>query len=130
MLGALMFLAACSSSGMTGPMYSWIKGKSFSVQAINSSGGSPNAVWTLNLRNETNQELPITPVKLTAWFRQGGQKEATLSRSNMSGTGNVRPHETVMLAPELFKFSVAQTDQLDKLRIVVGPDNDTFTISR
>src|SRR5215510_11062206 len=96
--GLLAFAVACSAGGVSGSMSTWVKGKSFSLQAIDSKGLSPGPMWTLTLRNDTEHELQVAPVKVTAWFKQAGQKEATVNPGQMSGTGLLKPRQEVMLA--------------------------------
>ncbi len=131
---SISLLAGCTaqSSGVSGSMNTWIKGKSLSVQAFYMNPGK-STMPTVSLRNDSDKAFSITPVTVTAWFKQAGEKQKTLNSGNMSGNGRISPQQEIMLTDELLKFDVAPSDQLDKLRLSVGEAGSTqeiFTINR
>jgi len=131
LLFSISLLAACGAgnTGVNGSMNTWIKGKGVSVQAFYMNPGK-STMPTVSLRNDGADSISIVPITVTAWFKQGGQKQKTLNAANMSGNGRISPHQEIMLADELLKFDVAPSDQLDKLRLLVGDNGqEIFTIS-
>lgn len=93
------------------------------------SGKASEPLPVVSLRNETDKEMNIMPLKMTVWLKQKGQQERTFKTGELS-VNKVQPHKEMMLPLDAFKFEIAPTDQVEKLRLSVGSDADTFTISR
>lgn len=133
LLFSISLLTACAGkSDASGRIGERIKGKNLSVQAFYMNPGkSPQEMPTINVRNDSDQNFVIMPLKLTAWFKQSGKKEKTLESGQLAGNGQISPHKEVMLA-DILKFDVAPTDQLDRLSLSLGPEGssqEVFTIN-
>lgn len=77
LIGLLLSLLACSEeSGATGAAGEWIKGKSLSVNV--GMIGSMERTPFVSLRNDSDREVSITPMKIVAWYSKAGKKEDTL----------------------------------------------------
>ena len=132
LLFSISLLAACAANqGVSGRVGDQIKGKNLTVQAFYMNPGkTPKEMPSVNVRNESDQNFAIMPVRITAWFKQAGKKEKTFNAGELAGSGQVAPHKEIMLPSEIFKFEVAASDQLDKLTLAFGPDGaEVFTIN-
>src|SRR3954469_9165156 len=123
LLFSISLLAACAANhGVSGRVGDQIKGKNLSVQAFYMDPGkTPREMPSVNVRNESDQNFALMPVKITAWFKQGGKKEKTFNAGQLAGNGQVAPHKEIMLPAEIFKFEVPASDQLDRLTLAFGP---------
>ncbi len=134
LLCSISLLASCAANnGVSGKVGDQIKGKKLSVQAFYMNPDkTPKEIPTINVRNETDQNFAIMPIKITAWFKAAGKKEKTLNAGTLAASGQIPPHKEIMLASEIFKFDVAASDQLNKLTLAFGPDGsgqEVFTIN-
>lgn len=134
LLFSISLLCACAEkSGVSGKIGDQIKGRNLSVQAFYMSPAkSPQEIPTVNVRNDSEQNFPIMPMKVTAWFKESGKTEKTVNSGELAGNGQISPHKEVMLPSDIFKFEVTSWDQLDRLRLSLGPDGssqEVFTIN-
>jgi hypothetical protein len=130
LLVSISLLAACSGGGASGLIGDRIKGKNLSVQAFYMDPGkSPKERPTVNVRNESDQNLTILPLTITAWFKQAGKKERTFKSGELAGNALISPQKEMMLPADLFNFDVAPSDQLDKLRLSMADGHEVFTIT-
>jgi hypothetical protein len=59
--------------GATGAAGQWIKGKALSVNV--GVVGSMQRTPFVTLRNDSDKEVYVTPIKVEAWYSQAGKKE-------------------------------------------------------
>lgn len=127
-----LFSACYEKSGITGRIGEHIKGKNLSVQAFYMNPGkSPKEMPTVNLRNDSDLSFTMTPMEISVWFRRAGRRDKNFKSGELAGNGQIAPHGDVVLPAELFKFEVAPTDQLDRVRLSIGggANLEVFTIT-
>lgn len=101
LIGLLFCLPACSEeSGATGAAGEWIKGKTLSVNV--GMVGSMERTPFMSLRNDSDREVSITPMRMVVWYRKAGKKEDPLTSSASGSPAKLGPYQEVKL-PSLFR---------------------------
>jgi hypothetical protein len=90
-------------------------------------GKSPKETPSINVRNDSDKEVVIMPMTVTAWFKQAGDKKRDFNLGGLAGNGRIAPQKKVMLPGDLFNFDVAPTDRLDKLVLSMANGQEVFT---
>ena len=125
---ATLQMAACrEESGATGAAGQWIKGKALSVNV--GVVGSMQRTPFVTLRNDSDKEVNVTPIKVVAWYSQAGQKEGSVTEGSGEKPPKLRPKEEVE-----FPFpGVGASEFPQKVRVYVGAeganDREVFTVN-
>jgi uncharacterized protein YcfL len=119
---ASFFIASCSSDpGITGRNGEWIKGKALSLKATFENVG---VSW--ELRNDSDKDIAIDPIKLVFWGKSKGKQEASFSAGVGGQSATLKPKESLSLPP------MGDTGDLDKVSIYLGrdgaPEREVFTV--
>ena len=130
LLFSISLLTACfDRNGDVGSIGDRIKGKNLSVQGFYlNPGKSPKERPSVNVRNDSDKNFMIMPLKVTAWFKQAGKKERTFQPGDLAGNDQISPQKEIMLPGDLFNFDVAPSDPLDKLTLSIAGGQEVFTI--
>lgn len=120
---ASLCLMSCSSNpGITGKTGQWIKGKAISLKATLTNIGV-----MCELRNDSDKEVSIDPIKLVFWSKSKGKQELSFSAADTGQGAKLQPRESFKLPP------LGDTHDSEKLSIYLGPDGspeqEVFTVT-
>jgi hypothetical protein len=81
----------------------------------------------VTLRNDSDKEVNVTPIKVEAWYSQAGKREAAVTAGSGQTPPTLKPKEEVE-----FPFPAAgATEFPQKIRVYVGaegaPEHEIFT---
>lgn len=124
---SLQMVACSEESGATGAAGEWIKGRALSVKV--GVVGSTQRTPYVTLRNDSDNEVSITPIKVVASYSQAGQKEGSVTEGSGGKPPKLTPKEEVE-----FPFPGAgATEFPQKILVYVGPegasDREVFTVN-
>ena len=127
-----MFLALLLSCGSctSGNGGEWLKGEKLSVKGTIISMGSAIEPG-FEVRNDSNEEIRVTPFKLEATFEKSGGRMATFDGVNGEPIV-LKPGESFRVPPGIAP-SASNIDRLLESQISMGPENGiehaVFTIN-
>jgi hypothetical protein len=142
----LLGVSACGGpSGVTGPRNQWLKGKSVSVNVGVATTGITESPY-FNVRNDSSQPFTLSPIKVTVWYKKAGKmerevviepegsirflsKETSILSARVETPPILNPQKETSLGVGLWVFDTPQFDQVEKVRVALGPgEQEIFTV--
>jgi len=123
LLGTVIILMSCGGpSGVEGKSGVWLKGKALSLKVTFTTVGV-----LLELRNDSEREVKVSPVRLIVWGGSSGKQEIQFSMGESGKDPVLKPHESTTLPP------LGSADAT-RVRVFLGPEGskeqEVFTVTQ